>query len=67
MNQTQSGGFPVDFTRASGAAAHDAQHSQGANGGRPENNGLADTQTTAFDGGHPGSQQDGPRLDGGKP
>lgn len=51
LNQkvAESGGFPVDPTAASRQSAPTAQHSRGANGGRPENNGLADD----LDGGGP--------------
>lgn len=59
----ESGGFPVDQTGRHDPNDRKAQQGRGMDGGRPQNNGLADT----FDGGGPFTEfTDNPPIDGGK-
>ena len=63
----ESGGYPVDSTATTPPTAPDSPGIKGAEVFDPQNLVLADTESAAFDGGYPGSQQAGPSLNGGTP
>lgn len=63
----ESGGYAVDAPDNTPPAAAEAPGIKGAAVFDPQNLGLADTESAAFDGGEPGSQQAGPSLNGGTP